>query len=253
LKPLISIITVSLNSGKHIGELIKSLEKQDDSIFEWVLIDGKSEDDTLKIAEGANIKNKKMLSEKDNGIYEAMNKGIYQSSGDFLLFINTDDELIPGCLSSVAKLLREIGEGVVAFSCNVVDNTNIVKYILRPRKYLLPFINSIPHPSSFIHRSIFNTIRYNESLKIASDYELFLTIFLKGYGDIKTIDMVICNHLRGTGVSSDSKLSKKEIQEIKKRLLPPPAFFIANLLYKFARIMRKLLAVFGRIIRVLKK
>lgn len=91
MKPKISIITVCLNAELEIKDTINSLTSQTFKDFEWIVIDGMSKDNTLKYAKQAPIEKKIVVSEKDEGLYDAMNKGIKLANGEFLIFLNAGD------------------------------------------------------------------------------------------------------------------------------------------------------------------
>jgi len=102
-KPLISIITVTLNSEKYLKETLKSIFNQKYKNYELIIIDGKSNDKTLNIIK-KNIKKINLYkSEKDKGIYDAFNKGIKLASGDLIGIVNSDDILKPNALKILVK------------------------------------------------------------------------------------------------------------------------------------------------------
>ena len=91
--PTVSIITASLNSEKHIEDTIRSVLSQTYRHIEYILVDGNSTDDTMSIVNNYRANINKIISEQDNGIYDAFNKGIIASKGDVILFLNSDDSL----------------------------------------------------------------------------------------------------------------------------------------------------------------
>ena len=97
--PEFSIITVVLNNEKYIEETIKSIINQNYKNFEYIIIDGKSTDNTLKIIKKYKDKINKFISEKDKGIYDAFNKGISLANGRFICIVNSDDILKPNALN----------------------------------------------------------------------------------------------------------------------------------------------------------
>ena len=102
----ISIITPTFNSEKLIKICLSSVKDQNFQNYEHIIIDNSSNDKTLKIIKEFNNPKIKLISENDNGIYDAMNKGINASSGEYLLFLNSDDKLIDrNFLSNVNKIL----------------------------------------------------------------------------------------------------------------------------------------------------
>ncbi|MCB0749749.1 MAG: glycosyltransferase, partial [Ignavibacteriae bacterium] len=92
--PKISIITVCKNSESTILKCIKSVLNQSYNNLEYIILDGVSSDKTISIITGFRDKISKIISEPDCGIYDAMNKGVQASSGDYILFLNADDFLI---------------------------------------------------------------------------------------------------------------------------------------------------------------
>lgn len=90
-KPLISVITVAFNAEKLIGKTLESIKNQSFSDFEYLVIDGASKDDTLKIINKAEIPSTRILSEPDRGLYDAMNKGLRLAEGSYVLFLNAGD------------------------------------------------------------------------------------------------------------------------------------------------------------------
>lgn len=102
-KPLISIVTVCYNAAAYIEGTIQSVVRQENrNLIEYIIIDGLSNDDTMAIVGTYNNEIDLVISEKDNGIYDAMNKGIRRATGDYILFLNAGDYLygydLVGCL-----------------------------------------------------------------------------------------------------------------------------------------------------------
>lgn len=91
MQPLFSIITVTYNAEDVLPATLKSIKEQTCHLYELIIIDGKSSDATVKIAQDANITNTEVVSEKDRGIYDAMNKGLGLAQGDYEIFLNAGD------------------------------------------------------------------------------------------------------------------------------------------------------------------
>ena len=102
-KPLVSIITVCYNSEKTISKTIESIINQTYKNIEFIIIDGKSDDKTLEIIDNYKNNISKIISEKDNGIYDAFNKGLNICNGDLIGFVNSDDILTPNALEILVK------------------------------------------------------------------------------------------------------------------------------------------------------
>src|ERR1044071_1031705 len=105
--PLISVITTTFNSGSKIAATVASVLSQKKELYEYLVIDGGSTDGTLAHlrAQGPALR---YLSERDEGIYDAMNKGIRLTTGKFLYFLGAGDRLLPGVLEAVAAEIRNL-------------------------------------------------------------------------------------------------------------------------------------------------
>lgn len=121
---MLSIITATFNCQNDIGALIKSLEDSEDKNFEWIIVDGVSTDDTLNIIEASVIKNKKIISEPDFGIYDALNKGIKIATGEYYLVLGADDiisRFAIGCYkSAITKTKADFYSAKVNFGSGLL-------------------------------------------------------------------------------------------------------------------------------------
>ena len=105
MSALFSIITITYNAEKELPATLDSVKMQSFSDFEHLIIDGKSRDNTVKIAQVSGIASMKILSEKDKGLYDAMNKGIKTATGKYLIFLNAGDAFhAPNTLEILANL-----------------------------------------------------------------------------------------------------------------------------------------------------
>ena len=112
----ISVITATRNCADVLAQLINSLLTQTDTDFEWVVIDGASNDQTLQMVSKAALKQKVVVSEPDFGIYHALNKGIALSSGDYYLVVGADDQLFPQAIAAFRRIARLSNPDLVAAS-----------------------------------------------------------------------------------------------------------------------------------------
>src|SRR3954468_2397674 len=123
--PLISVIIPTFNSGAKIAATVGSVLSQRQGLYELLVIDGGSTDDTLTHlrAQGPALR---YLSEPDEGIYDAMNKGIRLTSGEFLYFLGAGDRLLPGVLEAIAAEIRKLpGQNGTARSTLLYGNVNL--------------------------------------------------------------------------------------------------------------------------------
>ena len=154
----LSIITVCLNSKKTIEKTIKSIVNQDYKDYELIIIDGGSTDGTLKILNQYKKWITYMVSEKDTGIYEAINKGIKVSSGEIISLIHSDDCLYDNqVLSNVVYNFKKNVELDCLIGTTLITKLNtkkiIRKYSARHfKKWMMYFGVSPPHPSSFFKK-----------------------------------------------------------------------------------------------------
>lgn len=169
----VSVITVCLNCSNTIERTCKSVISQTYSNLEWIVIDGNSEDDTLKILNRYKDNISILISEPDSGIYEAMNKGIRLSTGKYIVFLNAGDSFYgQHTLKTVSSFFGpELLYGkTVKRSC---DNDKLVSYPESlSEDYLLNY--TLPHQSSYYQKNVFLKYGlYDEFYKIAGDYEFY--------------------------------------------------------------------------------
>ena len=137
MAPLISIITVTFNAGATLPATIKSVEEQTFRDFEYIIVDGKSRDNTLELARTCRVSDIRIKSESDNGIYDAMNKGIGMANGQYLIFLNAGDSFhAPDTLQRIADAIRDNdAPGIVYGQTELVDSD---RNLLGPRHLNAP-------------------------------------------------------------------------------------------------------------------
>jgi glycosyltransferase involved in cell wall biosynthesis len=174
--PKISIVTINFNNGPGLEDTIKSVINQSYGFIEYLVIDGASVDSSLKLIETYSDRIFFWVSEPDNGIYHAMNKGIEQATGEYILFLNSGDRLINDTvIAEVANigLTHDLVYGDLLF----FDHEKTWSWNLPDQITFKSFYQStIPHPSTFIKRSLFDKAGpYDEKLKVVSDWKFFIT------------------------------------------------------------------------------
>lgn len=173
--PLISIITVVLNSATHLEYAIRSVIEQDYNNIEYIIIDGGSKDGTLDIINKYENQIDYWLSEPDLGIYDAMNKGIERAHGAWLYFLGADDVLYaPNIIVQFARCFAS--DVSVVFGDICYPDGRKVRSSLGPRTLLH---NTMHHQGAFYNSRLFDDWRYDNRLKIVADYELNLLIYLR--------------------------------------------------------------------------
>ena len=175
----ISIITVCYNSEKTIGDTLRSVFEQKYENIEHIIIDGGSTDRTLAVVATAGAHVAKIVSEPDNGIYDAMNKGIALATGDVVGFINADDFYPgPAVLAVVASAFESSGADCCYGDLCYVKQEDVSKTVRYWRS--APFTLGLfgrgwcpPHPTFFVRREVYTRLGgFDLSFKIAADFEL---------------------------------------------------------------------------------
>ena len=184
----VSVITVCYNAEASIGNTLKSILGQTYKDLEYVIVDGASEDSTLKIIDSfkAGFEEKgipfKVISEKDNGIYDAMNKAVRYCSGEWLIYLNADDAFADSdVLEDVFADKEYDGIDVIyGDSCRVRGNEKKLDIADKDIEALKAF-KFFCHQATFTRRRIFEEIRFDTQFKICADYDFFLRAYLKGH------------------------------------------------------------------------
>jgi len=181
----ISIITATYNSASTVNDTLQSVAKQDHHETEHIIVDGSSSDSTLSIVRKYPHVSK-IISEKDTGIYDAMNKGISLASGNVIGILNSDDFYTHHrVLSKVADAFADPETDVVYGDLQYVLADDVTK-IVRTwkagnfKRSSFYFGWMPPHPTFFVRKRVYDqTGLFNISLRSAADYELMLRILLK--------------------------------------------------------------------------
>tara|TARA_Y100001980_G_C14556136_1_gene346578 strand:+ start:7425 stop:8165 length:741 start_codon:yes stop_codon:yes gene_type:complete len=216
----VSIITASYNSQKNILDAIESVKNQDYQNIEHVFIDGNSSDKTLEIIEKNALPNSFIVSERDGGIYDALNKGLNISSGDIVGFLHSDDTLMPHSLSSVVSRFNEYnGTDIVYGNIDYVSKnnpTNIVRKwrsgdfnLTKLRNGWMP-----PHTATFIKRDIYSKYGFfNTEFSISADYEILLRFLYERKVPATHLDEVLVKMRLGGESNRNLKLIAKKTAE----------------------------------------
>ena len=176
----VSIITISYMNAIGLEKTIKSIRSQTYPNFEHIVIDGGSNDGSKKIIEKNSDHITYWVSELDKGIYNAMNKGVDQATGDYCLFVNSGD-----CLYSPTALEEVMGEKPHAdiAIANIITDERVDRIYCPPEEVSCSFLihSSLPHPSALIKTELMKRLKYDESYKIVSDWAfMFRALMYEG-------------------------------------------------------------------------
>lgn len=186
----VSIITVTYNSAHTLHRTLLSIYNQTYSDIEHIIVDGESTDETRKIIHDFSVRhpNLRYISEKDSGIYDAINKGIQMATGDIIGLLNSDDELAsPHSIAHVAEYIKttkaDLLYGDLVY-CRFDDINNTPPHTIRYwksntfKEHDLAYGWMPPHPTVYCRRQVFERIGlYKTDFRISADYEFILRVF----------------------------------------------------------------------------
>lgn len=213
---ILSIITICYNDCTGLEQTLKSVSLQTCHDFEYIVIDGASTDGSAELLPQYHALIDYTISEKDTGIYNAMNKGIAQAHGEYCLFLNAGDTLYAeDTIERALPHLKEAdfisGHTLCTFANGKTSTWKAVNYATTQRMTMY----SLSHQATFIHTELLKTRPYREDLKIVSDWEqMFYELIIRNR-TYKKLDLYICRFAQG-GVSS-GKINLREAE--RKRVL----------------------------------
>lgn len=218
--PLFSIITVVRNAEKELSPTLDSIKAQFYSNYECIIIDGASDDDTVAVAQSCKIRNLKIISEPDSGIYGAMNKGIKLATGEYIYFLNSADyfvnksvlQIINECISESMRPDILYGD-VIGYTKNGQK-----KYLKQPDEVTkeLLFKKTICHQSLFVKKVLFSKYGFfDETFRIAADYAWLSDVCIKHNVSFKYKNIPIVYYSLD-GVSSVSTYSVEKYRVLRR-------------------------------------
>lgn len=216
-----SIITINYNNGHGLQQTIDSVLGQVYRDFEYIVIDGGSTDSSVEILKKYDDKIHFWVSEPDNGIYHAMNKGVAHAHGEYCIFMNSGD-----CFYNQTVLERVnaadptedvvVGKVAVDLQDHIISpppKGNLTMYHL--------YSGSIPHQGSFIKTDLLRQFPYDEKLKISSDWKFFVQILILNNGSIRYLDEFVARYDTDGLSSNNPKMMRQEKEDVMAALFPP--------------------------------
>lgn len=232
----LSIITINYNQAAGLESTIQSVINQSYKNYEFIVIDGGSQDGSNEVISRYKKHISYVVSEKDKGIYDAQNKGIEQATGNYLLFLNAGDSLFDTTvLEQVCSTANN--EDLIYGNVALCLNNEVTQHLTQAPK-LSPqflFFDSVCHQSIFFKSSLFKKYgHYNLNYKIAADYDFIFKLICDGISQ-KHVNITIANYDTG-GLSANSenfKLLLKERENIQKNYLSAGEFHYLTTLRKY--------------------
>lgn len=222
----LSIVTINYNNREGLIRTLKSTASQTCQDFEHILVDGASTDGSVEVIReyASGRENIKWISEPDTGIYNAMNKGTRMASGEYLLFLNSGDDL---CSNAVvrkfvnSKLNSSILCGAVFF-INPKNRETVRKVIKESYITLFDLLDeALPHLGCFIQRQLLIKHPYNEQYKIVSDMCFFIEELVMKNSSFDVLDFDVSNFYLDGISTNESDLLKYEGEKMRRAILPP--------------------------------
>jgi glycosyltransferase involved in cell wall biosynthesis len=210
---MITIITVVYNGEKTIRDTIESVCRQTVLPSEYLIIDGLSTDGTQNIVEEYTSRYSfiKLISEKDRGIYDAMNKGIQLASGQLIGMINSDDWYEPTAIETMTQAYKEQGSGVYYGILRYLADDQ--EYYLERPSHRFPAKRMIPHPTTFVTKDIYEANGcFDLKYRYSSDLDFIIRLYKAGV-PFHPVDNIIANFRIGGA----SYTTKAKIEALKVR------------------------------------
>ncbi|HHQ4556373.1 glycosyltransferase family 2 protein [Aeromonas hydrophila] len=206
----VSIITATYNSAATIHDTLASLENQSYPDIEYIIVDGASQDNTLEVIKHNCTRVSKIISEPDNGIYDALNKGIAEATGDIVGFLHSDDLFAyPDAIQDMVDIFQSGGHDAVYADLQYVQKDNVDKVVRlwksgRYNKNKLRYGWMPAHPTFYMKRSFYNNLTpFDLSFRIAADYDSILRYLWRGNVNAGYLPKVLIK-MRVGGVSNRS-------------------------------------------------
>lgn len=216
----LSIITINYNNRDGLRKTIESVVSQTFSDFEYVVIDGGSTDGSVEVIKEYADRIDYWVSERDKGIYNAMNKGAFAAHGEYLLFLNSGDALYE---KDVLQKVFESRPEADIVSCNLISDNGKVMPVPQAVTFEFFIQGTLPHPSTFIKRELFEKHSYDERYKISADWEFFMFVLVKLNASYQALPHIV-SVFDTTGISSTKGMDTKEKELLvlsMKEIVPP--------------------------------
>ncbi|NGP75942.1 glycosyltransferase [Balneolaceae bacterium YR4-1] len=211
----LSIITINLNNVDGLKKTIESVLNQTFSDFEYIIIDGASEDGSLETIKQFSDRISYWVSEPDKGIYNAMNKGIKKAKGEYIIFMNSGDYFNNSKILERIFSIERKADFIIGEIEMFMENKNLKTNTPQNISFELLYNGTIYHQATFTKKTVFEQLGgYNENKQITSDWEFITLALAKHNMSYKVLDVEVAN-VDATGISTTNPdLVKKERAEM---------------------------------------
>ena len=249
-KPQFSIITVVKNDEKNIQKTIESILNQTFKNFEYIIIDGKSEDSTLSLINKYKDKINFIISEKDDGIYFAMNKGAKIACGEFVVYVNSGDTLTANALKIIQRKINEKPNIDFVFGTVKRHYTKdtLIKFGFNKKKLIYNFDFATSHSTGFyLRKSKFQELGFfNTKYKCSADYDVYYKMLISNNAEGTFTDKQdLIGEVSSGGYSSKLSFIDHLIEEMRIRFDNKQNFFLIIFIFFNALIKNGLKKIFN--------
>lgn len=255
----LSVITVNYNNYKGLLRTLDSIKTQSSRDFEWIVIDGGSIDESKDFLEKNNDLITYWVSEPDDGIYNAMNKGIKASRGEYLLFLNSGDCFYDSNVVESFYVDSSNEEIIYGDILNESPDGTFRRQTLNKRQISICdlWVHTLPHQASFIKRTAFEKYGYyNEEIKVSADWFFYIQSIIIGGASYKHIDLTV-SVMQPDGISTkrtygneikylETIIPKRILSEIPKAVSlsevqeVPVCAFLYKVVYRLAVFIKRI-------------
>ncbi|MFA6630024.1 MAG: glycosyltransferase family 2 protein [Sulfuricurvum sp.] len=247
-KPLFSVVTVVFNGENTLERTILSVIDQNYDNIEYIIVDGNSKDHTLDIIKQYNDQIDYWISEPDTGIYNAMNKAIGLCTGDYIGFLNADDWYEPDTFGYIVENLKNDVDYFFG-DLDVVDEEGILKshftVNLDNYKHHMP----IPHPALFVKKNILAKLKFDESYRIAADYDFVIKLINQGFTYLYLKKKITNFCLGGISTSTNTNVEMFKVQKSHFGFIYASYWYLVRLNNPFANLLLKPLAALKTLVK----
>lgn len=218
---LFSIITINFNNAEGLRQTIGSVVSQTFHDYEYIVIDGGSTDESVNIIKSFSDKIDYWVSEKDRGIYHAMNKGVAQAHGEYCIFLNSGDFFYNNTVLELVNKSK-IQEDVIVGKVVINDKDKLISPPPASGEFTFYHLysGSIPHQGSFIKTELLRKYPYDENLKISSDWKFFVQVLILDNRSIRYIDSYVARYNTDGISASNPILMWKEKEDTMADMFP---------------------------------
>jgi len=230
----ISIVTIVYNDVLNIEKTIMSILNQNIKNLEYIIIDGGSMDGTVDIIRKYDTSISYWVSEKDNGIVDAFNKGIMKARGKVIGLVNSADFLEPYTLKKVSEIFTSSNTDIVYGKMQYWKDGE-KEYVYKANHKLLTKFMSLNHPAVFVKKDMYDQYGlFDDTYRVAMDYDLLLRFYSKG-AKFEYIDSILSNMTLGGISDLNWKLAYRESFDIRKKYFGSSISLYASYLWQIIK------------------